>query len=125
MIQEFIASMENEEQIHIPIMRITTTYNKQQIKQNPTTKQTISQTRASTSKTVTHTKSKQSIDSLIQIKDDTEMLVDLTTSTKKTQNSSDEDEMPRPQTKKKRNWSRRPKPCQTWFRKGGINGRRL
>jgi hypothetical protein len=35
---------------------------------------------------------------LIQIEDETEMLVDLTTSTKRTRNSSNEDEMLRPQT---------------------------
>jgi hypothetical protein len=102
-IQEFIASMENEDQnqTHIPIMTTTTTYNKPQIKQNPTTEQTTPQTTASTSKSSTQKKSKQSTDSLIQIEYDTEMLVDLTTSTKRTRNSSDEDELPRPQTKKK------------------------
>jgi hypothetical protein len=45
-IQEFIASMENEDQnqTHIPIMTTTTTYNKPQIKQNPTNEQTTPQT---------------------------------------------------------------------------------
>jgi hypothetical protein len=42
-----------EEQTHIPIMTTTTTYNKPQVKQNPTTKQTTLQTTASTSKTGT------------------------------------------------------------------------
>jgi hypothetical protein len=45
--------MENEEQTYIAIIKTTTTYNKPQIKQNPTTKQTTPQTTASTSNTGT------------------------------------------------------------------------
>jgi hypothetical protein len=57
-IQEFIAEefMETEEQIHIPKMTTTTTFNKPQMKQIPTTKQTTPQTTASTLKTSTQNK---------------------------------------------------------------------
>jgi hypothetical protein len=57
-IQEFIASMETEEQTHIPKMTTNTTFNKPQMKQIPTTKQTTPQTTASTLKTGTQKKSK-------------------------------------------------------------------
>jgi hypothetical protein len=110
--------MENEEQTHIPIMTTTTTHNKPQIKQNPTTKQTTPQTTA------------------LNIKDRYAKKIEtkhrfVDTDRRQHRNVGRHDHLTEKNPEQQRqgqnatttaeekgNWSRRPKPCQTWFRRG-------